>query len=914
MQSLGSSVTLIVVVLVLSACDGATAEQHLANARASLSDGEVRVAVIELKNALQKSPDLAEARLLLGEAHSRLGDYPSALKEFERALDLGLDDERLQLGLLRSKVRLGRFNEVIGELEGRTGLSPELAVVLGDAYLEAGDLEGAEPLYQQGQTTSGGSLGLGLIAWERGNLARSVELLDRAVAQDPQNAEAWLRKGELELSNQRLDAAADSFAAATELPSARIPGLVGQARVNLVRGDLDAAETAAARIIQLAPEYPAGQYLQGLIRFERQDVDGAEAAIRNVQRVVPDHAPSLYLMGAIKYRQGQLAQAADSLQRYLSRDPGNESAAKLLASIAFDRSDFESVVEALLPFVSTSQDPQLLAMYGSAELQRGQPGPATAALERAVALAPDAAPFRNQLALSLLAAGDPSRAEAELQSAVEVGGDQFQSDYLLAMLRLRARDWEGAAGAISVLVENNPENPVGHHLRGSLALEQGQADRARASFEEAIRHDGSFLPAVQQLAQLAEQAGDRSRAAGYYRTFLGNNPDNERALLSLADLEARGGNADAAVENVERAIAVSPDSVPARLGLARLQLAGGDLQAASSTVDQGLARAPDQADLLLLRAQIDVAKGDADSARRIASTLHSLASGRQDAVLLAAVGQLQARVGQGSLARANLERALALTDGGSAAALRGLAAIDLADGRVADARKRVDAALAAEGDAPGPDTRFLNAEVLLAEGRNGEAEALLEALVQARHRGAVLRRSAMNTQSGEPGRAVSVLEDWLDHRPGDLEAELLLADAVMQSDQRAAIGRYERLVDTNHPVVLNNLAWLYLEQKDPRALGLARRAAEVAPNNADVLDTLGWVLLHHDETGEAVRVLRRSVSLNPDNPSVQYHLGVALREAGDAAGAKAALTRATQSASFPEADAARKALSELADS
>ena len=74
----------------LIACDTTTPEEHFASARNYYAAGEVRTAVIELKNALQKAPDLAEARRLLGESHARLGDYPSALKEFERALDLGL--------------------------------------------------------------------------------------------------------------------------------------------------------------------------------------------------------------------------------------------------------------------------------------------------------------------------------------------------------------------------------------------------------------------------------------------------------------------------------------------------------------------------------------------------------------------------------------------------------------------------------------------------------------------------------------------------------------------------------------------------------------------------------------------------------------------------------------------------------
>ena len=163
----------------LAACDSTTAEQHYARAETSLADAEIRTAVIELKNALQKNPDFADARLLLGETHARLGDYASALKEFERALDLGLDNDRVRLGLLDAKVRLGRHQEVIGELEDTGALSAPFAVVLADAYLAGGDLDRAKVLYQQGLALSGGNLGLGSIAWQQGDLERAAHYRGR---------------------------------------------------------------------------------------------------------------------------------------------------------------------------------------------------------------------------------------------------------------------------------------------------------------------------------------------------------------------------------------------------------------------------------------------------------------------------------------------------------------------------------------------------------------------------------------------------------------------------------------------------------------------------------------------------------------------------------------------------------------
>src|SRR3546814_3715040 len=49
-----------------------------------VEQGDLRAAVIELKNALQRDPANAVARLLLGEVYLRLGDGAAAEKEIDR--------------------------------------------------------------------------------------------------------------------------------------------------------------------------------------------------------------------------------------------------------------------------------------------------------------------------------------------------------------------------------------------------------------------------------------------------------------------------------------------------------------------------------------------------------------------------------------------------------------------------------------------------------------------------------------------------------------------------------------------------------------------------------------------------------------------------------------------------------------
>ena len=252
-RRLGISIALIIA----AGCDNTTAPEHLESARGYFDQGDPQTAVIELKNALQKDPELAEARLLLALDHARAGRYPDALREFERALDLGLEDERLLPGLLESKNRLGRHQEVIGELEGRTDLTPELSVLLGDAYVASEDLVKARPLYLAAVDLAAANRGLGTIAWIQGDTERAEHYLNQALEIDPDDRQAWVRKGELALALGSYPDAEAAFSRARDLPGGSLSGGLGLARTYLTENRL---EEALAEVTAVLAEVP-GLYL-----------------------------------------------------------------------------------------------------------------------------------------------------------------------------------------------------------------------------------------------------------------------------------------------------------------------------------------------------------------------------------------------------------------------------------------------------------------------------------------------------------------------------------------------------------------------------------------------------------------------------------------------------------------------------
>ena len=78
-----------VCVVLLAACGRDSPETLVKSAREYLAKGDSGAALIQLRNALQKAPDDAEARYHLGTALAERRDSAGAVKELRMALQLG---------------------------------------------------------------------------------------------------------------------------------------------------------------------------------------------------------------------------------------------------------------------------------------------------------------------------------------------------------------------------------------------------------------------------------------------------------------------------------------------------------------------------------------------------------------------------------------------------------------------------------------------------------------------------------------------------------------------------------------------------------------------------------------------------------------------------------------------------------
>ena len=137
---------------------------------------------------------------------------------------------------------------------------------------------------------------------------------------------------------------------------------------------------------------------------------------------------------------------------------------------------------------------------------------------------------------------------------------------------------------------------------------------------------------------------------------------------------------------------------------------------------------------------------------------------------------------------------------------------------------------------------------------------------------------------------------------------MAIANSLLKAQRvDEARSHFEQVVDLDprNVVALNNLAWLVREVEPVKALEYARLASSIAPDSAEVLDTLAVVEYLNKDYKQAGRSIERALRHSPDNPSLLYHSAMISAAVGNKSIAIGVLELLLKSgADFPELDQA----------
>ncbi len=879
----------------------ARADQYVAEAAASAAKGELRAAVIQLKNALQHDPSHAEARVMLGGMYARLNDWPGADKEFRQARALGAAPEIWKPGLGEALLMQGRYDELLETVTADPAEPAELrASVLalrGRALLGRGERESARAAFEEALTLQAGQeqarVGLASLLLAEGRRDAGLGMLDAVLADAPTNVTALLLRAETRRVDGRLDDAAADFGRALEASPEDLRARLGRALVRLAQRKPD----DAARDLDALPgnwrDQPAVRYLRALVAFQHNDLPATAEHLDYVLRVDANHPQALLLYGAVSYAKGDYQLADDFLARLGAGREMPVAVQKLQAAAKLKlRRPREAVALLERAVQREPDDAQLQALLGTAYMQAGDPGKGSEALARAVELDPNQAALRTQLALGRLASGDAVAAASELQAAVDLGQDLIQADVLLVLTHLQAKRFDEARQAVDALEQRMPTSPVPANLRGLVLLAQGDFSGADAAFVQALERDPKFQVAQMNRARASIAAGRPDEAAARYQAVLGAEPGHLGAMLGLAALAEQRGDSAKVDEWLGKAHAAQPAALQPTLMLAQRALRSGDGLRALSLVNEVPAESARSAAVLLVKGMAQLATGDAASAVRTLQATADLQPASIEARFQ--LGRAQLVAGDAESARASFGRAVELDAGKRLPILRAAQVeLELHEKQPAQAL-----ALARTAQQDFPDAaELIDLEAAAARQMDDKAAAL-DAARRALDRQPTARRAAAYAQllaaAERRAEAAASLRGWLADHPDDAANRTLLALMLHQAEERAAaMAEYEKVlaISPDNGAVLNNLAVLYQETGDPRTIETARKAYELGPQRPEMIDTYGWALVRNGRLQEGLPLLQQAYVMAPQHPEIAYHVGAALVQAGRPAEARPILER-----------------------
>lgn len=860
--------------------------------------GELSTAAIQLKNVLRDDPRFLAAHVLLARVYLKQFDGAQAEKELKIAQRLGAD-QALVLPLLAEAYGQQRnYRQILKDINPGNfshELNARLLVIRGDAYRELGQLDQAIFSYREAARYDPASidplLGEATALMANGQLLTAGQLIDRALALDPGAPRAWYAKGSLAHARGRLQEALRHYSHVLELAPEDYTARVARAGVYMDLGNNAAAIRDLERLYDPEAYDPQVPYLLGIAHVRMGNVDTSRKYMNRANEiltalppeVIKAHGETLLLSSLVEYSLGEWEKALDHLDDYVKRYPDNPGGRKLLGSILFDKGRYDSALLALEPALEQiPNDYKLLTMLGTIYLKKGQLIQAVDFLDKAVSVGGKATEARTQRGLARLGLGNEEAGIDELSEVFAQGEATRQAGIALVMEHLKRGENAAAVRIARILSERNPDKPELLNLLAGAEVAAGDIEGARRHYRQILEQGPDILVPAINLAKIERAQGQVDKARARLQALARQYPGNELVMVEQAHLEESEGHLEKAIDLVEKAVALKESAITSQLYLGELYLRAGAREKLVQLLPRLGRLFPRDLRAMALAGRIHLALGEVEKARLEFHDMFTVAGGNARA--LVEVARLSRAAGDLDWAAWSLVNALKIKPQWLAPRLA-LVEVYLQADKPAEAAEVVAYLLKHFPDEPASHRAAGDLALAQGNGAQGISEYQI-ALQKGGGEDVVLRLYRAYLAGGDIQRAVDFLRDQLAKR-GAPEDSPVLAAALAEGQLRlgdadAARALYEQLLAAGlrNAGMLNNLAMIYFEQKDPRALRIAREAHELAPEQPRISDTLGWLLVRAGKAEEGLRHLRNANLRDTADRRIRYHIAVALAELG----------------------------------
>lgn len=388
---------------------------------------------------------------------------------------------------------------------------------------------------------------------------------------------------------------------------------------------------------------------------------------------------------------------------------------------------------------------------------------------------------------------------------------------------------------------------------------------------------GGFM----QLNRLLARNPDKAASLRVVRRLAEPYPDLPEAHFAVSQAALAAKDEEGALVAIRRADALRPDWEIAALFEAQI-LQTRSPRKAAERLERYLAKHPAQRNVRMNYARLLVLDKRYPEARQQFERL--LADNPGNTEVIYAVGLLAFQLKDYDVAERNLERLLALD-------YRDVDSVRYTLGQIAEEQKDWPKAIGwyekVDGGQNALPARLRVASVIAKQGRLEEARVYLRGIEIKDERQKVqilVAEAQILRDANRHDEAFNMLGQALEKDPDEpdllydhaLTAEKLERFDVLETNLRKLIE-----VRPDHAHAYNALGYSFADRNTrlEEARTLIERALELSPNDAFIVDSMGWVLYRQGDAQGAVDQLRRAWSLRPD-AEIAAHLGEVLWTTG----------------------------------
>ncbi|GMR08370.1 MAG: tetratricopeptide repeat protein [Gammaproteobacteria bacterium] len=529
--------------------------------------------------------------------------------------------------------------------------------------------------------------------------------------------------------------------------------------------------------------------------------------------------------------------------------------------------------QAPLPDIEFDSELLYQLLVGEISGQRGQLGLSVTSYLKAAEATRDPRIAARATRIAVFAR-DEQAALAASHLWAQVAPQNLDARQMLGTMQLRASDIDGAVEQFSTILKSPDIDKDKRFLlvAGLLAREKDK-QAALTLMQRLIEPYKNDPHALYAYSYLAEQVGELGLARASIETLLRQDPDSERANLQYAQILKLQNNGNEAKAVIQKLLDKDPESMNVRLSYARLLVQLKQVKQARKQFEILASQAPDNIDILYALGMLALQSEDLDSARKYL-------------VQLASKG------------KRTLEASFYL-------------------GQIAESQQKLDEARGWY-EAVNRGENYVAAQVRAAMimAKLGDVQAGRNHLrsIRARSQGQqvllFLAESDMLREAKLTADALEQLTGALKELPGNVDllyarsliAEQLDAMEIAEADLRAIL---KQEPDNAH--ALNALGYTLADRttRYKEAYGYIQRALELKPDDAAILDSMGWVLYRMGRHQEAIKYLKQALAKNDDG-EIAAHLGEVLWVSGETIEAQKIWNQAIKA--FPDHSVLQKAI------